>query len=442
MKDLKLGLVLSGGGAKGAYQLGIWKAMEEFDLSKHVVAVSGSSVGALNGFMFTYSNYKSAEDVWLKQVDSSKFFRSKGSRWQSQSDGNSNSLFMGWMPNFDDRGGESIGLASTFMGSLYRRDDSMGLFSNSGIDELIRLASQDLDYGRECCPSMHVCAYEFMTQQPRYFSLDAFANLLEAKKALLASSAIPLAFPPIKIKGMHYYDGGCIDNIPVRPIHDRNLDMIIVVNIEGAATPYDLMSRYPYTNILEIKPFNRLGGLLSEIDFNSSFINTCFKQGYEQGYLIFRDLLSSLSNGMEITVARSQVQSYINDNLDPYTEDTLSLESLCANLRDVFMATGEGLNISFPTLVGDVFWEEIDNHNGYKLQKNSLSQHCRILDIDNFRISYGSEIVQTYKFWQLSKARYIDVPDISDIIKSIDLANQSDVPDLDTSFMNNIEFDI
>jgi hypothetical protein len=48
MNDLKLGLVLSGGGAKGAYQLGVWKAMEEFDLSRRVRAVSGSSVGALN----------------------------------------------------------------------------------------------------------------------------------------------------------------------------------------------------------------------------------------------------------------------------------------------------------------------------------------------------------------------------------------------------------
>ncbi|PKN80690.1 MAG: hypothetical protein CVU48_01165 [Candidatus Cloacimonetes bacterium HGW-Cloacimonetes-1] len=51
---MKLGLVLSGGGAKGAYQLGVWKALEENGLAKHVVAVSGSSVGALNAIMFAF----------------------------------------------------------------------------------------------------------------------------------------------------------------------------------------------------------------------------------------------------------------------------------------------------------------------------------------------------------------------------------------------------
>lgn len=61
MNDFQLGLVLSGGGAKGAYQLGVWKAMEEFDLSRMVRAVSGSSEGSLNGFMFCYSDYESAE---------------------------------------------------------------------------------------------------------------------------------------------------------------------------------------------------------------------------------------------------------------------------------------------------------------------------------------------------------------------------------------------
>ncbi|NMD13012.1 MAG: hypothetical protein GYA77_05625 [Candidatus Cloacimonetes bacterium] len=60
MNDLRLGLVLSGGGAKGAYQLGVWKAMEEFGLSRLVRAVSGSSVGSLNGFMFCFSDYESA----------------------------------------------------------------------------------------------------------------------------------------------------------------------------------------------------------------------------------------------------------------------------------------------------------------------------------------------------------------------------------------------
>ncbi|MFR0795218.1 MAG: patatin-like phospholipase family protein [Oscillospiraceae bacterium] len=43
------GLALEGGGAKGAYQIGAWKALREAGI--HFSAVSGTSVGALNGAM-------------------------------------------------------------------------------------------------------------------------------------------------------------------------------------------------------------------------------------------------------------------------------------------------------------------------------------------------------------------------------------------------------
>ena len=47
-----LGLVLSGGGAKGAYEVGVWQAMEEMGLAGDVAAISGTSVGAINAALF------------------------------------------------------------------------------------------------------------------------------------------------------------------------------------------------------------------------------------------------------------------------------------------------------------------------------------------------------------------------------------------------------
>ena len=44
----KIGLVLGGGGAKGAYQVGVLKALKEYKLLKHVDCVSGTPIGALN----------------------------------------------------------------------------------------------------------------------------------------------------------------------------------------------------------------------------------------------------------------------------------------------------------------------------------------------------------------------------------------------------------
>ena len=50
--DGDIGLVLSGGGAKGAFQAGVWKAMCELGLARRVRAISGTSVGALNAAAF------------------------------------------------------------------------------------------------------------------------------------------------------------------------------------------------------------------------------------------------------------------------------------------------------------------------------------------------------------------------------------------------------
>ena len=47
MKEVKIGLVLAGGGAKGAYQSGVVKYLAEIDFAPHIIA--GTSIGALNG---------------------------------------------------------------------------------------------------------------------------------------------------------------------------------------------------------------------------------------------------------------------------------------------------------------------------------------------------------------------------------------------------------
>ena len=56
------GLALEGGGAKGAYQIGAWKALREADI--RFSAVSGTSVGALNGAMIVMDDLEKAENVW------------------------------------------------------------------------------------------------------------------------------------------------------------------------------------------------------------------------------------------------------------------------------------------------------------------------------------------------------------------------------------------
>ena len=58
----KTAIVLAGGGSRGAYQLGVWKALREMGVDYQLV--TGTSVGALNGTLMVQQDYEKACQVW------------------------------------------------------------------------------------------------------------------------------------------------------------------------------------------------------------------------------------------------------------------------------------------------------------------------------------------------------------------------------------------
>lgn len=60
----KKAVVLGGGGSRGSYQIGVWKALQELDFDYEIV--TGTSVGALNGAMMVQKDYELAEHMWQK----------------------------------------------------------------------------------------------------------------------------------------------------------------------------------------------------------------------------------------------------------------------------------------------------------------------------------------------------------------------------------------
>jgi len=62
--DLKIGLVYSGGGSRGAWQVGAWKAMRELGIDKNVTVVAGTSIGAIHGAAFVQDEYDLLEEIW------------------------------------------------------------------------------------------------------------------------------------------------------------------------------------------------------------------------------------------------------------------------------------------------------------------------------------------------------------------------------------------
>lgn len=64
--QLGYGIVFCGGGAKGAFQLGVWKKLDELGVVERFTGISGASVGALNALLFAQGDYQMAETAWMK----------------------------------------------------------------------------------------------------------------------------------------------------------------------------------------------------------------------------------------------------------------------------------------------------------------------------------------------------------------------------------------
>jgi NTE family protein len=99
-------------------------------------------------------------------------------------------------------------------------------------------------------------------------------------KVLSASSALPVIYSPVEINDQFYVDGGLNDNLPVMPIYQRGYKKIIAISCERV-NYYNLMRKFPSTDILLIQPSRYLGNLLNgTLNFNRQKLNNSFKLGY------------------------------------------------------------------------------------------------------------------------------------------------------------------
>lgn len=71
------------------------------------------------------------------------------------------------------------------------------------------------------------------------------------------------------------------------------------------------------------------------------------------------------------------------------------------------LAAGESLpsmpNIPFPTMGGQVFWNELANVNGWRVQENQITHHCRVLNPDDVRVAWGGYEATMKAFERLVK---------------------------------------
>ena len=225
-KENHISLVLCGGGAKGAYQIGVWRYLKEHGYK--IDGISGVSVGAMNALLIVQDNLELAEHVWktVRQTDFTCPRAATGDRTNI----------------------ELLDLAIPAL-ELYFMEhggSSPALFSQRRLKNVIYNSIEDWNSITER-KDLYVCVakvgdgtskdsiyMELMNRdrEPEYINL-AGRRKDQIVDYILASAAIPLVFKSRVIDGNRYIDGGWADNIPATPLLESGYRKIAIIHLQN-----------------------------------------------------------------------------------------------------------------------------------------------------------------------------------------------------------------
>lgn len=258
---MMFGLVLEGGGAKGAYQIGACKAINELGLD--IKGVAGTSIGALNGAMIVQGDIDQAYELWYNITPARVF--------------NIDEKYLEALNNFE-LNQDSIRYL------LYR---IKGILNNRGLDttQIKKILNDNI---REEALRNSGMDFGFVTVSLSDFKpLELYLEDIPEGKVvnyLLASAYFPL-FKLEKVDGKYLIDGGFYDNLPISLLTSRGYKEIIAIRTYGMGRTRRINNED--TNITYIAPEEDLGRIL---DFNQKQVRYNLKLGYYDALKVFKNL--------------------------------------------------------------------------------------------------------------------------------------------------------
>ena len=208
----RIGLVLSGGGARGLAHVGVLKALERAHV--RVDAIAGTSMGAIVGGLYASGMSADQLETELRRIDWDALFATRVAR-----------------PFLSQRRKEEDFEIST--GLEFGVHDGQlsapqGALSSRGLELLLRRLTLPVrhvdDFDRLPIPFRAV-ATDMETGRPLVLSHGDLAV------ALRSSMSVPGVFAPTEVDGHILGDGGLVDNLPVDVARAMGVDVVIVVNM-------------------------------------------------------------------------------------------------------------------------------------------------------------------------------------------------------------------
>lgn len=218
-------LVLAGGGARGSYQVGVWRALTELGWNPQII--TGTSVGSLNGAMFAMDLYETARDMWTS-------IRSQDVMELPEETRNLTELHQ-------------------FLRDVVRA----GGMDVTPLEEIVERVL-DEDALRASPIRFGLVTVEKRGLKPRELPLEEIPKG-KVKDYLLASAACFPALRAKQIDGVQFLDGGYRDNMPTGLAQKMGAEELVCVDLEGVGITLPNRTGLPTTMV---RSYWELGDIL------------------------------------------------------------------------------------------------------------------------------------------------------------------------------------
>ena len=270
---MKRAIALSGGGTKGSYELGVWKALRELRIDYQIV--TGTSIGSINGALMTTGDYDRAEELW--NTITIKDMMEDGINLTTTIEGmyDQREAIRPFLKKYVKNKGADISPFTEFIEKL--------------VDEQA-VRDSKVDFGLVTVLFPSLVAKELTKKDiPKG----------ELKEYILASAAIFPLFPMHKIGEEMYLDGCYHDNLPIDLALRMGATDVIAVDLHTTPAHADYANR-PY--VTYIKPSRSLGTMMN---FDHDLLMDNIQMGYCDTMKVFGEYL-----GYEYTFTKRGVRKH------------------------------------------------------------------------------------------------------------------------------------
>lgn len=263
---MKTAIVLSGGGSKGSYQLGVWKALKKLHIKYDIV--TGTSIGALNGVLMTEKSYFKAKRIWK-------------------------TLNLEYLFNKLPQSNSNIDVLKLYGNSLIKEGGMDIKKIESIIEKYLnkkKFYKSKINFG--------LITYNFTTKKPLILSKNEIPKDKLVDYLMASATCFP-AFKMKEIDGDKYIDGGYYDNLPIELAINLGADNLIIVDLNAPG-----LKRKPSKQVkhIIIKPRNNISFFLN---FNKKDAKTNIKYGYNDTMKAFKKL-----DGNKFTFKKNSISKY------------------------------------------------------------------------------------------------------------------------------------